>query len=222
MAGSIALALAGAFLWGVASILLSPCHLASIPLVVGYVVRQNNADARKGILLSVVFSLGVFAVLALMGGVTAASGRMMGDIGKPLSVVLAVLFIIVGLFITGLFPFLDFGRSMSSVRVTAGYRGSFTLGVIFGAGLGPCAFAFMVPVLSVAFAQGASNPAFSAGLVLMYALGHCLLIALAGVSAGAVGRILSYNEKSATLKYLRIISGLLVAAAGVYLIIKTV
>jgi len=30
------LALVGAFLWGVASVLLSPCHLAGIPLVVGF------------------------------------------------------------------------------------------------------------------------------------------------------------------------------------------
>jgi cytochrome c-type biogenesis protein len=35
-AASAALALPAAFLWGVLSVVLSPCHLSSIPLVVAY------------------------------------------------------------------------------------------------------------------------------------------------------------------------------------------
>lgn len=37
MDGTPALAIAGSFIWGILSILLSPCHLSSIPLIVGFV-----------------------------------------------------------------------------------------------------------------------------------------------------------------------------------------
>jgi len=35
--GTAAIALAAAFIWGILSILLSPCHLSSIPLIVGFI-----------------------------------------------------------------------------------------------------------------------------------------------------------------------------------------
>ncbi|RLB96748.1 MAG: cytochrome C biosynthesis protein, partial [Deltaproteobacteria bacterium] len=43
MTGGLAVAAAGAFLWGMVSVLFSPCHLASIPLIVAYVGGQGTA-----------------------------------------------------------------------------------------------------------------------------------------------------------------------------------
>ena len=43
MGDTLALALLGSFLWGMVSVLLSPCHMASIPLIVGYVAGQEEA-----------------------------------------------------------------------------------------------------------------------------------------------------------------------------------
>jgi cytochrome c-type biogenesis protein len=221
MEGPAYLVLAGSFLWGLASILLSPCHLASIPLIVGYIARQNNAGAKKSVLLSIVFSLGVFIVLAVIGGVTAGMGRMMGNMGKPITFALAGLLIFVGLFTTGLISFPEFGRSLGGTKIKSGYKGAFLLGLLFGAGLGPCAFAFMIPVLTAAFASAHTAPVYAASLVSVYALGHCILIALAGASAGAVSKWLSFNESSSVLKSIRIICGLLVVCAGAYLFAKT-
>ena len=39
----VALAVLGCFLWGMVSALLSPCHIASIPLIVAYVGGQERA-----------------------------------------------------------------------------------------------------------------------------------------------------------------------------------
>ena len=36
------IAITGSFVWGILSILLSPCHLASIPLIVGFIDEQGN------------------------------------------------------------------------------------------------------------------------------------------------------------------------------------
>ena len=213
--------LAGAFLWGLASILLSPCHLASIPLIVGYIARNNEADAKRGLALSVVFSLGVFIVLALIGGITAGMGRMAGNVGKPVTFALAILLIIVGLFITGLIQLPGSGRSLEKSIFKKGYGGAFLLGLVFGAGLGPCAFAFMVPVLTAAFSLSHTVPLLAAAIVFSYAAGHCLLIAVAGVSSGAVAKWLAFNDASSRLKGLRIICGVLVCFAGIYLFAKT-
>ena len=220
MQGTPAAVLAGAFLWGMASILLSPCHLASIPLIVGYIVKQNNAGTRKSILLSLVFAAGVFIVLVAIGGITACMGRMMGNVGRPVSFALAVLLIIVGLVIAGAVPLPDFGRTFNSNKYTGGYQGSFLIGILFGAGLGPCAFTFMIPVLSAALLTAHTAPFFSAALVLSYICGHCILLVAAGVSAGAVSKWLVFGERSLILKVIRIGCGMLVSCAGIYMFIK--
>ena len=220
MTGPWWLVLAGAFLWGAASIVLSPCHLASIPLIAGYIIRNNDAGAKKNLLLTAVFSLGVFAVLAVIGLVTAGMGHIMGDLGRPLSVVLALLLAAVGLYIAGVLPLPDFGRGFSGSFFRSGYSGAFMLGLLFGAGLGPCAFAFMIPVLTVSFSLVNAAPFLAAMLLLAYILGHCVLICAAGVSAGAGSAFLSLNDSSGLIRIGRLICGLLVSAAGIYLIIK--
>ena len=41
-------ALSAAFVWGILSIILSPCHLASIPLIVGFIDEQGtNIDQSE-------------------------------------------------------------------------------------------------------------------------------------------------------------------------------
>ena len=64
-------ALLAAFGWGVVSIVFSPCHLASVPLVVGFISTQEDASTGRAFRLSLVFSLGVLASIALIGVVTA-------------------------------------------------------------------------------------------------------------------------------------------------------
>ena len=45
---SLLVALLGAFLWGVISILLSPCHLASIPLLIGFLASEAKSGNQAG------------------------------------------------------------------------------------------------------------------------------------------------------------------------------
>ena len=40
--GTPLVALSAALIWGILSILLSPCHLASIPLIVGFIDEQGR------------------------------------------------------------------------------------------------------------------------------------------------------------------------------------
>ncbi len=78
---SLLVALVGAFLWGVISILLSPCHLASIPLLIGFLASEAKSGTTRVFRLSLSFSLGILGSIVLIGAITAAAGRLLGDLG---------------------------------------------------------------------------------------------------------------------------------------------
>jgi len=77
--GTPAIAMAAAFTWGILSILLSPCHLASIPLIVGFIDDQGHVSTRRAFFMSSLFAVGILITIGLIGAVTALAGRMMGD-----------------------------------------------------------------------------------------------------------------------------------------------
>ena len=78
--GSAAVAIAASFVWGVLSIVLSPCHLASIPLIIGFIDEQGRISTRRAFWISTLFALGILITIGLIGAITAAAGRMMGDV----------------------------------------------------------------------------------------------------------------------------------------------
>ena len=90
------------------------------------------------------------------------------------------------------------------------------LGLLFGAALGPCTFAFMAPLLGLAFRSGAEAAAYGALLVAVYGLGHGAAIVAAGVSAGSVQRWLAWKNGERAARLLRGAAGLAVIAGGIY------
>ena len=97
---SIGIAIGAAFLSGTCSVVLSPCHVASIPLAIGFVNGRGRIAPRKASLLSLAFALGILVTIAAVGAVTAAFGRMLGDVGA-LKYVVAAVFAVVGLWLIG-------------------------------------------------------------------------------------------------------------------------
>jgi cytochrome c-type biogenesis protein len=220
--GAPLLALAAALAWGVLSILLSPCHLVSIPLVIGYVERQSRAAGSNPVALSAVFSSGMILAIALTGLVTGLLGRMMGDIGTPGYVLLSLAVIYAGLSILGIVPLplsgADTGRH---ARRLGGSRwGGFLLGLIFGAALGPCTFAFMAPVLGLILALAGENLLLAVGLGAAFAVGHGGVVVLAGSQTGRIEKIAGWSGGSRTAAWIKRISGTLVVAGGLYLLTK--
>jgi len=215
--GSLPLALAAAFGWGIASILLSPCHLASLPLIVGFIQGQEAMTQRRALLLSSLFALGILITIALLGLATAAGGRIMGDLGSLGNVLVAGIFIAVGLAFLDVLPWNFSGPGQVGLK-RKGAGAAFVLGLVFGVALGPCTFAFMAPVLAVGFKVATASLWSGALLVLFYGLGHCLVIALAGSSAAWVQKTLDWNTASAAGLRLRKTCGILVILGGFYLL----
>ncbi len=99
MMGAAWLAVLASLGWGILSIILSPCHLSSIPLIVGFISSQGKMTVGRTFNISLVFSLGILITIALIGIVTASLGRLMGDLGSFGNYFVAVIFFIVGLYL---------------------------------------------------------------------------------------------------------------------------
>jgi len=119
-------ALLASLLWGILSILLSPCHLSSIPLIIGYITSRETKSTRQSFLLALVFALGILMTIALVGVVTASLGRLIGDVGVWGNVVVAAVFIIMGLYLLDVISLNWSSLPLSSGKT--GYWGALGLG----------------------------------------------------------------------------------------------
>jgi len=218
--GAPLIAVAASFIWGILSIVLSPCHLTSIPLIIGYLSNQRELSTKKAFYLSTIFSVGILISIAVIGGITAAAGRILGDVGKIGNYVVAIVFLIFGLSLLGIFP-LNFPGLGTIKSQRKGYFSVLSLGLVFGLVLGPCTFAFMAPMLGIVFNLTANNLLQGLGLLSAFAAGHCAVIIAAGTSTRLVQQITKWDEKSKGITVSRKICGILVLLGGIYLVYST-
>ena len=211
------IALAASFVWGVLSILLSPCHLASIPLIVGFIDEQGSISTKRAFWISTLFAVGILTTIGAIGAITAAAGRMMGDVGKYGNYFVALIFFVVGLHLLDVIPNPFSGPGQVGMK-RKGLLAAFILGLVFGIALGPCTFAYMAPMLGVTFKLASTNLVYGILLLLIYGLGHCSVIVFAGTFTEVVQRYMNWNEKSKGAAILKKICGILVILGGIWLI----
>lgn len=140
--GAPAIALGASFMWGILSIILSPCHLASIPLIVGFISGQGQVTTKRAFWTSTLFSVGILITIAAIGAITVAAGRMMGDVGRYGNYFVALIFFVVGLHLVGVIPLNFSGVGLAGMK-HKGYLAAFILGLVFGIALGPCTFTYI-------------------------------------------------------------------------------
>jgi len=215
--GTPAIAVTAAFVWGILSILLSPCHLASIPLIVGFIDSQGRTSTKRAFVTSTLFAIGILITIGLIGAITAAAGRMMGDVGTYGNYFVAIIFFIVGLYLLDVIPMPWSGPGQLRMK-RKGLLAAFILGLVFGIALGPCTFAYMAPMLAVTFKTASTNLFYGVSLLLAYGVGHCSVIVFAGTCTELVQRYLNWNERSKGAIILKKICGVLVLLGGIYLI----
>jgi len=218
LSGAVWLALTASFLWGVLSILLSPCHLSSVPLIVGFIDGQGIVTKKRAFTLAGLFSVGILITIAVIGLITGLMGRLMGDVGKTGNVLVAVIFFIIGLHLLEIINLPFLGVSNQPKMKKKGALAAFIIGLLFGVALGPCTFAYMAPMLGMVFSTAVSRPVFSGSLILAYAIGHCSIIVLAGTFTSMVQKYLHWNERSKGAIILKKVCGVLVIVGGIYLI----
>lgn len=193
----------------------NPCVLATIPLLMAYVSGRDDVRSfRRGVVLSLAFVAGLSLAFAALGVVAALAGTLLGDIGRFWDYAILVVCLLMGAQLMGLIEI-----PTPSANISAKWRGlpgAFLLGCLFGAVSTPCATPILVVVLTYIAGTGASV-SYGALLLVVYALGHSLLILAAGASASLAKGLVASKGLAQAGRILRFAAGILIAAVGVYL-----
>jgi cytochrome c biogenesis protein CcdA len=195
----------------------NPCVLAMIPLMMGFVAgqRAGGRSVLRAFGFSLVFVTGLAVTFTAMGMVAAVAGKMYGDVSHVWHWVVALVCLIMGLHLTGLItvpiPSLG-GRFQPKTR---GLVGTLVLGLLFGVVSAPCAAPILVVLLTYLAGSGASIP-FGGLLLLVYALGHSLLIIAAGTSMGAARALMENKKMTRAADVLRKGAGVVIVLIGLF------
>ncbi len=188
LTGSMLLALPLAVLAGMVSF-ASPCVLPLVPGYLGFVTGMAGSGvggpsrlaqvARSRMLIAVALFIGGFTLVFVSLGVLAGSlGASLVRYSDPITRVLGVVVVLMGLAFAGWVPFAQRERRFH-VSPRAGVWGAPLLGVVFGLGWTPCIGPTLVAVYTLALDQASAgrgailSVAYSLGLGLPF-----LLIAL--------------------------------------------
>jgi cytochrome c-type biogenesis protein len=216
MTGGALLGALGCFLWGMVSVLFSPCHLASIPLIVGYVAGQDRIiEGRQASAYALLFTSGLFITIAAIGVVCSLLGRMLGDVGPYWTIVVGALLLWVALDMLGVSACSLSGGLMSRLKLK-GMLGAFIIGLAYGVLSGSCTFGFIAPILAIITVQ--DKILTGVIFILLFATGHCLPIAVAGGSTAMVRKLLANSAWQRGATVFRRLAGGLIGLLGLYFI----
>ncbi len=218
IAGGSTIAAAGCFLWGMVSVLFSPCHFASIPLIVAYVGGQERAiDPKQAGLYAAAFTGGLFITIALVGIICAVLGRILGDVGSYWQVLIGGVLIWVALGMLGVEKCQMSGGLLQRLNFR-GVSGAFGLGLAYGVLSGSCTFGFIAPILAIITVQQKITTGIL--FILLFAAGHCLPIMVAGSSTAAVRKLMESNAWQGAGNWFRKGAGVFICLLGIYFIIS--
>ena len=218
MMGGVLIAAVGCFLWGMVSVAFSPCHMASIPLIVSYVAGQEKAlKARDAACYAVVFSVGLFLSIALVGIICSLLGRMLGEIGSYWTILVGLILIWVALDMWGVSACSMSGGLMGRIKIK-GMIGAFVLGLAYGILSGSCTFGFIAPIL--AFITIQQKIMIGIVYIVLFGIGHCIPIAIAGSSTAKVRKLLENSSFHEGSQWFRKLAGAAIGVLGFYFIIR--
>lgn len=193
----------------------SPCVLAIIPMVIGYVSGHAQGDRKTATIYALVFALGLVITFTILGAMAALLGRMMGDVGRIWYWIVAGVAVLMGLSLMGVFEVrVPFASKIQPKQ--RGVLGAFLLGLLFGAVSSPCATPVLVAILAFVATQG--QVVYGIVLLFVYAIGHCALIVLAGIATGFVQKAIESRGVASFSAWTKRVSGVLITLAGLYIL----
>ena len=220
-AGSLALALPVALVAGLVSF-FSPCVIPLLPGYLSYATGLSGADLADGgaerhrgrmLTGSVLFVLGFAAVFVAFGAASGAVGLWLREYQRPITVVLGLVVVVLGLAFAGLVPALQ--RDWRVHRLPAvGLAAAPLVGIIFGLGWAPC----IGPTLGVILSLSINEATAARGALLsgVYALGLGVPFVLAALAyrraLGAVGFVRRHQA------WVTRLGGLMLVAVGLALV----
>lgn len=142
---------------------------------------------------------------------------MFGDVGAFWKYAVAAVCLVMGVHLLGLIKINFPVPKVLSVE-KAESLGAFLLGLLFGTVSTPCA----VPILAVllAFIASKGNILYGGLLLFIYALGHSILILIAGTSMGAAKKMIESKGLRRINLALQKIAGVIILLVGAYFLFR--
>ncbi|MCL1875628.1 MAG: cytochrome C biogenesis protein [Synergistaceae bacterium] len=210
-------ALLGAFIWGVFSVILSPCGVAILPLVVGYIENSEESDVWSAFKISLAFCSGIVVNLLLIGALVVSVGAAFGGYEVWLTIFVGLIFIVIGLHLMGILHIQWIvGGSIGQTKY-GGLKGALILGTLSGLAIGPCSFAYATPILTLAIMLAGEGKIYLASaIILSYSIGYGILLIFAGTGTKWLSRFLNWQHGGKALRILNFICGFALIAGGIY------
>jgi cytochrome c-type biogenesis protein len=217
MAAGTIVAAAGCLVWGMISVIFSPCHMAAIPLIVTYVAGQDKTlAARHAGCYAACFTAGLFIMVAMVGIACTLLGRMLGETGPYWNLLIGAVLLWVACDTVGMAQCRMPASLHRRIKIQ-GLSGAFVLGLFYGIVSGSCTFGFIAPILAMITVQDkvVAGPLF----ILTFTLGYCIPVAIAGSSAATVRRLLESSSFHSGSRRLRCCAGIAIGILGIYFVL---
>ena len=192
---------------------LTPCMLSMLPITVGYIGGYESEGRLQAAAQSSWFALGLATTLAILGIVATSIGKVYGQIGIGLPIVVSLVAIAMGLNLLEILPlrFPSLGATdWISDDLPRGLR-SYLLGLTFGLIASPCSTPVLATLLTwVATTQ---NLILGGGLLIAYAIGYVTPLVIAGTFTASIKKILELRRWSS---WINPVSGALLLGFGIF------
>jgi cytochrome c biogenesis protein CcdA len=216
-------AAATALLAGLASS-VSPCTVAAVPLVIGYVGGYADGSQRRAIAYSAAFALGMALAFTAIGLAVALAGALFLPAGGFWRWVLIGLALAAGASLLSGKGWFGLGQTQCgatppATRAWRGIFGAFATGALSGFVFAPCATPVMVGILALIGNQ--QDVVFGTGLMFLYSAGHSALLLAAGSSVGFAQWLARARWAGRFNRVFTRLAGLLLVGYGLYLVAET-
>jgi len=192
----------------------TPCSLSSIPLVVAYVGGTANNDTKKSFRLSLIFALGMTVTFTVLGIVASLAGKLIGRTASWWYIILGILMVLMALQTWEVFNFIP-STFLISKNTRRGYIGALIAGILGGIFSSPCATPVLIALLALVASQG--KLLWGVLLLLLYSVGHSILVIIAGTSMGFVKKLTSNEKYGRASKIIKIVLGSLIILLAFYM-----
>ncbi|MCT6720940.1 MAG: cytochrome c biogenesis CcdA family protein [Roseateles sp.] len=189
----------------------NPVALAAIPVSLAYVTKARAP--RQALLFGGMFIAGMVLTHVLLGAATGAGGKgVQSLLGRQWSLVLGPWLILMGLLWPGWIRMPFRGLSLRARRA-AGPWGAFVLGVPFAIAICPSCTPALIVLLGVV--AGVGSPAWGALLLLAFALGRAVPIALGASAMGWLDKLRPFARYQRAFD---IVGGVTLVLMGLYML----
>jgi len=194
----------------------NPCVLVAAPLVVGF-TGGTKEGRHHPMVLSGVFVMGLAAAFTVLGLIAAMTGSLLGDVGWGWKAALGLILLAIGFHLLGFYSLPSPSQDHLRRFHGAGLLGAFALGGLTGTLSAPCATPALAAVLTIVALQ--KRILWGGVLLFVYALGHVLLLFLAGASSGWASRYAESRFSRAMGRWFPKAMGALLVACAVWVFV---